>query len=118
MATTAAPAVEPAAPARRRRRRRRTRSRAARRRQWLMYVAEHSVRIALVLAFLAPLVFIALTSLMTNDQALSPKLWPTPFKFSNYTDVFHKAPLLRYTLNTFIYAALSTIGVVLSSVPV
>jgi multiple sugar transport system permease protein len=91
---------------------------AVRRRRLLQAVAEHAVLIALVIAFLAPLVFIALTSLMTNDQALSPNLWPQPFKLSNYTDVFHKAPLLKYTLNTFIYAGLSTIGVILSSVPV
>ena len=29
-----------------------------------------------------------LTSLMTTDQALSPKLWPEPFQWSNYVDVF------------------------------
>jgi multiple sugar transport system permease protein len=98
--------------------RRRTASRAVRRRRFLIWVAEHSLLLALVVAFLAPLVFIALTSLMTNEQALSPKLWPTPFRLSNYTDVFDKAPLLRYTANTFIYAGLATVGVIISSVPV
>jgi multiple sugar transport system permease protein len=36
----------------------------------------------------------------------------------NFDDVFHRAPLLRYAGNTFLYAGLSTIGVVISSVPV
>jgi multiple sugar transport system permease protein len=91
---------------------------AVRRRRFLIAVAEHSILIALVIMFLAPFGFIALTSLMTDHQALSPRLWPEPFKFSNYEHVFTTAPLLRYTLNTFIYAGLSTIGVVVSSVPV
>jgi multiple sugar transport system permease protein len=99
-------------------RRRRTVPRAVRRRRFLVWVAEHSLLLVLVIAFLAPLVFIALTSLMTNEQALSPELWPTPFRLSNYTDVFDKAPLLRYTANTFIYAGLATVGVIISSVPV
>jgi multiple sugar transport system permease protein len=89
-----------------------------RRRRFLIAVAEHSILIALAIAFLAPLAFIVLTSLMTDHQALSPKLWPSPFQFSNYTHVFDTAPLARYTLNTFIYAGLSTVGVVISSVPV
>ena len=73
--------------------------------------------IALAIAFLAPLVFIIATSLMTNQQALSPDLWPNPLAW-NFDDVFHRAPLLRYAGNTFLYAGLSTIGVVISSVPV
>ena len=100
------------------RRRRRTVPRAIRRRRLLVAVAENSVLIALVIAFLAPLVFIALTSLMTNDQALSPKLWPEPFRLSNYADVFDKAPMLRYALNTAIYSVLATLGMLVSSIPV
>ena len=47
---------------------------------------------------------------MTTDQALSPKLWPEPFQWSNFTDVFDKAPMLRYALNTLIYSVLATLG--------
>jgi multiple sugar transport system permease protein len=90
---------------------------AARRRKRLVFIAEHSVLIALAIAFLAPLAFILVTSLMTNDQALSPALWPKPFTW-NFDNVFDRAPLLRYAANTFLYAGLSTIGVVISSVPV
>ena len=60
----------------------------------------------------------ALTSLMTTDQALSPKLWPDPFQWSNYTEVFDQAPMLRYALNTMIYSTLATLGMLVSSIPV
>ncbi|MFY9580103.1 MAG: carbohydrate ABC transporter permease [Gaiellaceae bacterium] len=74
--------------------------------------------IAAAIAFLAPFVFIALTALMTNNQALSSNLWPHPFAWHNFVTVFTKAPLWRWTLNTLEYAVLATIGVILSSVPV
>ncbi len=92
--------------------------RAVRRQRFLISVAEHSLLIAASLAFLAPIVFITLTALMTTKQALSPVLWPETFEWSNFAEVFHKSPLLRWTFNTMIYAGLATLGVVLSSVPV
>jgi multiple sugar transport system permease protein len=89
-----------------------------RRRRFLIGVAEHSLLIAAAIAFLAPFVFMALTSLMSTDQALSPKLWPEPFQWSNYTDVFDKAPMFRYALNTLTYSVLATLGMLVSSIPV
>ena len=83
-----------------------------------MSVANHSVAIALSIVFLIPFVFVLLTSLMTRQQALSTHLWPKPFHWSNYREIFSIIPLLRYGLNTMTYASLSAIGVVLSSVPV
>ena len=68
--------------------------------------------------FLAPFAFVILTALMTRQQALSSRLWPHPFAWSNFRDVFHLFPMWRYALNSTLYAGLSTIGVVLSSVPV
>ena len=103
-----------AAPARERRRP----PKAVRRRQLLVAVADHSLLIAVSIMFLAPFVFIGLTSLMTNQQALSPRLWPGPFQWSNYTDVFATAPIWRYALNTMLYAGLATVGVLVSSIPV
>ena len=91
---------------------------AVRRRRFLVGVAEHSLLIVAAIAFLAPFVFMALTSLMTTDQALSPNLWPEPFQWSNYTEVFDQAPLLRYALNTLIYSSLATLGMLVSSIPV
>ena len=73
-------------------------------------IADHSLLIVAAIAFLAPVVFIVLTSLMTNDQALSSQLWPDPFRWRNYVDVFSSAPLWRWALNSFIYASLATIG--------
>ena len=77
-------------------RERRRPPKAVRRRQLLVAVADHSLLIAVSIMFLAPFVFIGLTSLMTNQQALSPRLWPGPFQWSNYTDVFATAPIWRY----------------------
>jgi multiple sugar transport system permease protein len=114
MATVAAPpaAAAPAALVRRRP------PRAVRRRRALVFVADHCVLIALAIAFLAPFVFMVLTALMTPDQALSTSLWPHPFRWRNLLDVFDRVPLWRYTLNSMLYAGLSTIGVLVSSIPV
>jgi multiple sugar transport system permease protein len=92
--------------------------RAVRRQRFLIAVAEHSLLIAAAIAFVAPVVFIGLTALMTSQQALSPELWPKTFEWGNFADVFHKSPLWRWTVNTMIYAGLSTLGVVISSIPV
>jgi multiple sugar transport system permease protein len=91
---------------------------AIRRRKLLLAIANHSVAIALSIAFLLPFVFILATSLMTNQQALSPSIWPRPFVWSNYKTVFESFPFVRYTLNTVTYAGLATVGVVLSCIPV
>ena len=55
---------------------------------------------------------------MTRQQALSPRLWPHPFHPANFLQVFRDVPLLRYTWNTCCIATLSSVGVVLSCVPV
>jgi len=89
-----------------------------RRRRFLIRVADHALLIAAAAAFLAPVVFILLTALMTNDQALSAHLWPKPFVWSNFKEAITTAPLLRWTFNTMVYATLATIGVLLSSIPV
>jgi multiple sugar transport system permease protein len=91
---------------------------AIRRRRFLLAVANHSLLIAAAIIFLAPFVFIALTALMTDRQTLSPELWPHPFRWSNFSDVFTKAPIWRWTLNTMIYSSLGTFGLLISSIPV
>jgi multiple sugar transport system permease protein len=115
MSTTSAPAVPvaaPSAPARR------EIPRSVRRKRFLVAVADHSLLIAAAIAFVFPILFMLLTSLMTSDQALSTKLWPEPFQWSNYSEVFDKAPMLRYGLNTLIYSGLATLFMLISSVPV
>jgi multiple sugar transport system permease protein len=91
---------------------------AIRRKRFLLAVANHSLLIVVSIMFLAPFVFIALTALMTNTQALSEDLWPRPFRWQNFVDVFHQAPIWRWALNTMIYSCLATLGVLLSSIPV
>jgi multiple sugar transport system permease protein len=87
------------------------------RRRPLIYIAEHSVAIALAVAFLAPIVFLVLTSFMTSEQTLTADLWPRTWHPSNYLDAVAKTPLPRYLLNTVIYAASATALMLLASVP-
>jgi multiple sugar transport system permease protein len=91
---------------------------AVRRKRLLLAVANHAFLIAAAIAFLAPILFMLLTSLMNDDQALSSSLWPHPFAWHNFADIFRTAPIWRWTLNTLQYSVLATIGVVVSSVPV
>jgi multiple sugar transport system permease protein len=90
---------------------------AQRRANFLIFVARHALAIALGLAFLAPIVFLALTSFMTSNQTLTSRLWPVTWHPENYAEVFTRTPLAHYLLNTVIYAALATAFMLLSSVP-
>lgn len=89
-----------------------------RRRRLLMAVANHTVLIALSAMFLMPFVFVVLTALMTDRQALSAAIWPRPFRWSNFVEVFRAIDLVRYTWNTTQIAVGATVGVVVSCVPV
>lgn len=91
---------------------------AERRRRFLVAVANQSVAIALSAVFVLPFIFILLTALMTQQQALTTDLWPSPFRWGNFARVFSEIPLIRYTYSTVVYAVLSTVGTVLSSIPV
>jgi multiple sugar transport system permease protein len=91
---------------------------AVRRRRLLIAVADHGLLIAAAVVFLAPFVFIGLTAVMTHNQALSSRIWPHPFRWSNFVDVFHQAPVWRWYLNTLWYSGLATLGVLVSSIPV
>jgi multiple sugar transport system permease protein len=92
--------------------------RPVRRRRFLASFGNHALAIVLCVVFLTPFVFILLTALMTRQQALTSDLWPHPFAWSNFRDVFTKIPFLRYTWNTVLYAGLTALGVVVSCVPV
>jgi multiple sugar transport system permease protein len=89
-----------------------------RRHRFLNTVASHAVLIAFAAMFFLPLVFVLLTSVMTDHQALTPDLIPRQWVWGNYPDVFSAIPFFRYTLNTMLVAFLSTAGVVLSCIPV
>jgi len=83
----------------------------------LLFVARHSVAIALSIMFIAPVVFLALTSLMTSNQTFTSNLWPDTWHPENYATVFAKTPLLKYLGNTAMYAGLATGFMLLSSIP-
>jgi multiple sugar transport system permease protein len=89
-----------------------------RRRRFLLAVGNHAVLIAVSVFFLAPLAFVLLAALMTDRQSLGLSFWPHPFQWSNFARVFRLVPLLHMTLNTLTIAGLSTVGTVLSCVPV
>jgi multiple sugar transport system permease protein len=93
------------------------RRRRGRRESLLLAIAEHSIAIAFSVAFLAPIVFLLLTSFMTSDQTLTSDLWPRTWHPGNYLEVFERTPLLRYLLNTVIYASTATVFMLLASVP-
>jgi len=57
---------------------------AIRRKRFLVAVADHSLLISASIMFTAPFVFIILTALMTDKQALTANLWPSPFRLKNF----------------------------------
>ena len=97
---------------------RRTLPVAVRRKRFLVAVANNSLIIVFAVLFLLPFVFMLATALMTNDQALGTSLWPSPFRWRNFVDVFHQAPIWRWAFNTFVYSFGATLGVLCSSIPV
>ncbi|MGV8885777.1 MAG: carbohydrate ABC transporter permease [Microbacteriaceae bacterium] len=83
----------------------------------LAWIAEHTVLVVIGLFFLAPIVFVFLTSLMSREQALTRSLIPDVWQWSNYTDVFTSVPLLTWFANSALYAILATVFMLVSSVP-
>ncbi len=108
---TAKPAQPPAPPTPKRR------TPPLRGRRLLGWIAEHTVLVVLAVLFIAPVVFVVLTSLMSSDQTLTASLWPQPFVWSNYLTVFQTVPLLQWFGNSALYAVLATAFMLLSSVP-
>src|SRR6202522_1026280 len=79
--------------------------------------AKHIVLIALSAVFALPLVWMVLTSFKTAGQALAQPVvwWPRPFLASNYPQLFEALPFFRFFWNTFLYAAITIVGVCISS---
>ncbi|MET7696716.1 carbohydrate ABC transporter permease [Streptomyces sp. NPDC005485] len=92
--------------------------RTARRRALLEWVAIHSLGLAAALFFVLPFVFVLLTSLMSDSQALSRDLIPHTWEWGNYKKVFDTPGFLTWWKNTLIYAGLGTALTVVSSIPV
>lgn len=83
----------------------------------LSWVATHALGIALAAIFTVPFFFILLTAFMTDQQALTSSIWPTSWHPENFVEVFRKAPLFDYLLNSLMYSVLATVFMLLSSVP-
>ncbi|MFI6527461.1 carbohydrate ABC transporter permease [Streptomyces uncialis] len=92
--------------------------RTARRKALLHWIAVHSLGVAAALFFLLPFVFVLLTSLMSDQQALTRDLWPRDWKFDNYLTVWETPGFLTWWRNTLLYAGLGTVLSVVSSIPV
>ncbi|GII93940.1 carbohydrate ABC transporter permease [Sinosporangium siamense] len=92
--------------------------RGMRARRTLHWIAVHSLAIALAIMFVGPLVFVALTALMTDSQALTSTLWPESWNWGNFAEVLERSPLLLWLGNTLMYAGLATVFMLLSSIPV
>lgn len=88
------------------------------RRSRLEWVAVHSIALGLALLFVLPIVFVVLTSLMTDRQALTSDLWPHTWRFQNYVDVFRADGFLTWWKNSIEYSVLGTVLTLLSSIPV
>lgn len=92
--------------------------RTARRKALLHWIAVHSLGIATALFFALPFVFVVLTSLMSDQQALTRDLVPATWEWDNYTRVLDTPGFLTWWKNTLLYAGLGTVLTVVSSIPV
>jgi multiple sugar transport system permease protein len=95
----------------------RTRRRA---RRVLYWVATHAIAIALAMMFLAPLVFMFLTAVMSSNETLTGELWPRSWHWSNFGTALttDHGVMLHWLFNTLLYAVLATAFMLVSSVPV
>jgi multiple sugar transport system permease protein len=83
----------------------------------LNWVATHAIGLALGLMFATPVVFVFLTAVMSDDQAFTSNLWPREWHWENFVEVFDKAPLFQYLINSLTYSLLATLGMLISSIP-
>ncbi|WP_329176982.1 carbohydrate ABC transporter permease [Streptomyces decoyicus] len=89
----------------------------ARRTRLLHWIAVHTVAAA-ALFFVLPFVFVFLTSVMSDDQAMSGELWPHEWHWSHYVTVLRTPGFLDWWKNSLLYAGLGTLFTVCSAVPV
>lgn len=69
------------------------------------------------LMILFPFIYMILTGLMTYGEATSipPTFLPKSFQWSNYLEVFQKAPFVRYFINTFVVASVTTTATLITA---
>ncbi len=89
-----------------------------RRRAILEWIGLHSLAVAAALFFVLPFVFVSLTALMSDQQALTRHLWPQTWEWHNVVTVWNTPGFLTWWRNTLFYAGLGTALTLLSSIPV
>ncbi|MDX3098731.1 carbohydrate ABC transporter permease [Streptomyces sp. ME19-03-3] len=92
--------------------------RAAARRAALHWIAVHALGVAAALFFVLPFVFVLLTAVMSDDQALTRELWPRTWEWGNFATVRDTPGFLTWWRNTLLYAGFGTVLTVVSSTPV
>ena len=90
---------------------------ASTRRKLASGAGKHTVLLATTVVLGFPLVWMVLSSLKTNFQSLAtPPVWiPHPVEWDNYPQMLSAVPFYRYVLNTLMYAAITIVGVAISS---
>ncbi|MEV4319896.1 carbohydrate ABC transporter permease [Actinocrispum sp. NPDC049592] len=83
----------------------------------LYWVATHALGLAMGIAFTLPVIFVLLTAFMKSDQAMTSSWWPNEWHFENFVEVFNRAPMLTYLINSMTYSLLATLGILLSAIP-
>lgn len=78
----------------------------------------HALGIAAALFFVLPFVFVFLTAVMSDNQALTRDLWPRTWEWGNFGTVWDTPGFLTWWRNTLLYAGLGTVLTVVSSTPV
>ncbi|WP_431959808.1 carbohydrate ABC transporter permease [Actinacidiphila sp. bgisy160] len=92
--------------------------RTASRKAALNWIAVHALGIAAALFFVLPFVFVLLTAVMSDTQALTRDLWPRTWEWGNFGTVWDTPGFLTWWRNTLLYAGLGTVLTVVSSTPV
>lgn len=84
----------------------------------IQWIGVHALGVAAALFFVLPFVFVALTALMSDQQALSRDIWPNPWQWENLRKVWDAPGFLTWWKNSLMYAVLGTTFTLLSSIPV
>jgi len=91
--------------------------RPARRRRAARTIATYVACVVVSLVFVGPFLWMLSSSLKGLDDiyAYPPKLLPSHFHWSNYTEAWHALPFGRFFLNSLIVSGTTTFGAVLTS---
>jgi multiple sugar transport system permease protein len=65
--------------------------------------------------FLYPFVWLLAASLKTSGQVFDNSLWPRPFQWNNYVQVWRELPVLHWIFNSVSIALLASFAVAISS---